>query len=104
MGFPLKYFLHSKRFKFVKMTPLFTEQQRFTQWWVWVLLIGIGILPILAIYYQFVLGEEFGDNPMSNWGVVLFAIPVFGAILLFSFMRLKTEITHKEIRMSFIPF
>lgn len=86
------------------MTTLFKEDQRFTQWWLWLILIPIGILPVVGIVQQLILGEEFGDNPMSDFGLILFAVFVFALLGLFLMMRLKTEIDQNEIRLSFFPF
>lgn len=82
----------------------FKEEQKFTQWWLWIVLIGIGILPIFGMYKQLILGEKFGDNPMSDFGLIIFCVIIFGVIALFWFMRLKTEIDENEIRMKFFPF
>ncbi|MDI1322579.1 MAG: hypothetical protein PSV36_07495 [Algoriphagus sp.] len=86
------------------MNALFKEQQRFTQWWLWLILIPIGVLPVVGIFQQLILKEEFGDNPMSDFGLILFAVFVFALLGLFLMMRLKTEIDQTEIRISFIPF
>lgn len=82
----------------------FKEEQKFTQWWLWLILIGIGILPIFGMYKQLIIGEKFGDKPMSDFGLIIFAVFVFGLIAMFWMMRLKTEIDQNEIRMSFFPF
>lgn len=82
----------------------FKEEQKFTQWWLWLILIGTGTFPIVGMYKQLILGEKFGDKPMSDLGLIVFAASVFGLIALFGFMRLKTEIDQKEIRMRFTPF
>jgi hypothetical protein len=82
----------------------FKEEQKFTQWWLWLILIGTGILPIFGIYKQLFIGEKFGDKPMSDLGLIIFALFVFGLIAMFWLMRLKTEIDQTEIRMSFFPF
>ena len=42
----------------------FQEEQKFTQWWLWVILILTGIFPIFGMYKQFVLGESFGNKPL----------------------------------------
>jgi hypothetical protein len=86
------------------MKTEFKEEQKFTQWWLWLLLIGIGILPIIGIYKQFIIGEDFGSKPMNDTGLIIFSLFVFGLIALFWCMRLKTEIDTKEIRMRFFPF
>jgi len=82
----------------------FQETQKFSQWWLWVILIGIGIIPLYGLYKQVFLGEPFGDNPMSNSGLIAFSALMFGTIAFFLFMNLKTEIDEKEIRIAFIPF
>lgn len=82
----------------------FKEEQKFTQWWLWIILIGIGIIPIFGIYKQLILGEKFGDNPMSDFGLILFCLFSFSILALFWFIRLKTEIDQGEIRINFSPF
>lgn len=82
----------------------FKEEQKFTQWWLWLILFGIGVLPIIGIYKQLILGEKFGDKPMSGFGLIIFCVFIFGLIAIFWFMRLKTEIDQNEIRMNFFPF
>lgn len=83
---------------------LFKEEQRFTQWWLWLLLIGIGVIPLFGIYNQLILGEDFGDNPMSDMGLVLFSIFIYLMILLFLSIKLKTVISTNEIYFRFNPF
>ncbi len=85
------------------MKPLFTETQKFTQWWLWLLLLGIAYLPINGIYHQLYLGEEYGSKPMSDLGLIVFSIFVFLLIAFFYFLQLKTEITSEEITMKFFP-
>lgn len=82
----------------------FEETQVFTQWWLWLILIGIGLIPIIGIYKQLILGEKFGNNPMSALGLILFSIVVFALIGLFWLMKLKTEIDQNEIQIRFFPF
>lgn len=82
----------------------FKEEQKFTQWWLWLILIGTGIFPLIGMYKQLILGEKFGDKPMSDLGLIVFSVFIFGIIVLFGLMRLKTEIDQKEIRMRYTPF
>jgi len=82
----------------------FKEEQKFTQWWLKVILSIIGIIPVYAIYKQLILKEKFGDNAMSDLGLVIFCVIIFSLITMFLFIRLKTEINQNEIRMSFFPF
>ncbi len=82
----------------------FIEVQKFNQWWLRIFLIGLACLPLFGLYQQVYRGIPFGDNPMSNTGLVIFTLFVFGLIALFAKMRLTTEIDEKEIRMRFFPF
>ena len=85
------------------MSKAFKETQKFSQWWLWLILLFIGALPILGIYKQLIIGEKFGDKPISDLGLIIFAVFVFSLIAMFWFMQLKTEIDQNEIRMRFFP-
>lgn len=85
------------------MKKLFEEKQKFTQWWLWLILIIILLIPSFGIYKQFVLKEELGDHPSSNLGMVLFLISIVVLIAFFLLIQLKTEITEAEIRVRFFP-
>lgn len=86
------------------MKIVFKEEQKFTQWWLWIILIGIGIIPVLGMYKQFIIGEKFGDKPMFDEGLILFGVFILGLNVLFFFIRLSTEIDKSEIRLCFFPF
>ena len=85
------------------MKLLFTETQKFTQWWLWLLLLGIGSIPVYGIYQQFVLDTPFGSNPMSDNGLIGFSFLIYLVIVFFFFVKLKTEITSEEIKINFFP-
>jgi hypothetical protein len=85
------------------MSIVFKETQKFSQWWLWLILIAIGALPVSGLYKQLYLNEAFGDKPMSDLGLIIFAVFVFSLIAMFWFMQLKTEIDQNEIRMRFFP-
>ena len=82
----------------------FQEEQKFTQWWLWLILIGVGMIPVFGIYKQLIIGEKFGDKPISDNGLIVFTLFTFGILALFWFMRLKTKIDENEIQMNFFPF
>jgi len=86
------------------LETLFTEKQKFTQWWLWLLLLGIGMIPTIGIYKQLFIGEEFGSKPMSDLGLVVFSLIIYVVIALFWFMKLETIITNTTIKMRFFPF
>ncbi|PZQ82215.1 MAG: hypothetical protein DI548_12205 [Flavobacterium johnsoniae] len=83
---------------------LFTERQRFKQWWLWFILLGINGLFLFGVIKQVVGGEPYGDKPMSNTGLILTtALTVFLTFLFVSF-RLETIIRKDGIYVRFFPF
>ncbi len=82
----------------------FFEEQRFTQWWLWIILCAITMIPVYGIFKQIILGEPFGNKPMSDSGLVIFAIVMFGALWFFSLIKMTTLINEESIRMEFFPF
>jgi hypothetical protein len=86
------------------MEILFKEVQRFTEWWLWLILIAIGAISIVGLYKQFVLKKPFGDHPMSNIGLVLSALFIFAFIAFFAVIKLITVIDNKGISIYFSPF
>lgn len=82
----------------------FKEAQKFQQWWLKLIFILIGIIPIWGIYTQLIKGEVFGNKPMSDFGLIIFSIFIFALIIMLWSMRLKTEIDENEIRVYFFPF
>lgn len=83
---------------------LFSEKQKFNQWWIWLIILGFDGLYFLAIIQQVFFGVQFGSKPASNvallisCGVMLIVTAVF-----FSF-RLETEIDSYGIHVRFFPF
>ena len=86
------------------MKTEFKEEQKFNQWWLWLILIPMGVLPLIGIYKQLILGEKLGDNPMSDISLLIFSIIMFSLIGLFLIMKLKTSIDKNGINMHFFPF
>jgi len=91
---------------------LFSEEQRFTQWWLWAILI-FTLLAVFApfangIYLQEVLNAPPGDNPMTTEGLIVTGIAsllIVGIIfLLFVYAKLEIKITDKCIMVAFPPF
>ena len=83
---------------------LFQERQRFNQWWIWLLLIGITLIPVYGIYRQILKGHAFGDQPMSDWGLIVFLLFMLLFDLFFYLMQLRTQIDSTAIHFRFFPF
>ena len=82
---------------------LFSEKQRFKQWWLWLILLGINGLYIYGLYEQVVVGQQFGDKPMSNSGLFITYGVIFSLTILFLNFRLDTKIQIDRIYVRFFP-
>lgn len=83
---------------------LFAEKQRFKQWWLWLILLGINGLFLFGVYKQVIGGQQFGDNPMSNTGLLIATGLTIALTLLFVSFRLDTIIKKDGIYVRFFPF
>jgi hypothetical protein len=83
---------------------LFTERQKFKQWWLWLLLLSINGLFLFGVYKQVIDGQQFGDKPMSNAGLLVTAGLTILLTLLFVNFRLDTNIKNDGIYVRFFPF
>lgn len=86
------------------MQIAFKEEQKFSQWWLWLILTSLGILPFVGIYKQFIVGEPFGDKPIPNTGLIILSVVIFLMVGLFLVMRLQTTIDATGIEMRYFPF
>lgn len=79
------------------MKPLFTEKQRFNQWWLWLLLAVSSATPIIIMF------KEYSNNTVSSnnlWALII----IFLAIILFAVLRMKTVVTKENIQLTQYPF
>lgn len=83
---------------------LFTERQRFKQWWLWLILLGINGLFLFGVFRQVIGGQQFGDKPMSNIGLLITAVLTIFLTILFLNFRLDTLIKKDGIYVRFFPF
>ncbi len=83
---------------------LFQEKQKFTQWWLWVILMGVAVIPTYGLYKQLILEEPFGNNPMPNFVLVILLFFILALPFLFWLMELRTEIDSEAIRFHYFPF
>lgn len=82
---------------------LFSETQKFKQWWIWVILIGINGTILFGIYQQLFLDQQFGNKPMSDVGLIItgiFITLISGTFFLF---KLETQIKEDGIYVRFFP-
>jgi len=83
---------------------LFSERQKFKQWWLLAILLCVNSLFIFGICKQIILGQQFGDKPMSDTGLLI----ITGLFLLLTILiftsRLDTLIKGDGIYVRFFPF
>lgn len=83
---------------------LFSESQKFKQWWLWLLLLGVNGIFILGVWQQVIGGKAFGDNQMGNNGLLIVTALVLLLTVLFAVFRLDTQIRKDGIYVRFFPF
>jgi hypothetical protein len=81
----------------------YKEEQRFSQWWLWILSIGIGVILVYGIYKQIILGQPIGDKPISNISLILFSIFMFIVLSFLWLLKLTTVIDSDSITINFFP-
>ncbi len=82
----------------------FTEKQRVSQWWIWLLVGMIDLVFIYAFIQQIIYGIDFGNHPINDSGLIIVLILIIILnFMLFSF-GIKTRITSKTIYFKFFPF
>ncbi len=91
---------------------IYKESQKFKEPAIWIGLIISGLVVIgifgLGFYRQIIQGRQFGNNPMSDTGLIvtltLVLILFLLMFLLFGFANLTTEIDRHRIAFRFFPF
>ena len=86
------------------MKLLFEEQQKFTQWWLWLLLATVAIVPFYAFFQMLFISDDFGENLLSDKSVLVTFLVFMIVIVFFLVVKLKTEIDQEELRLRFLPF
>ncbi len=84
---------------------IFNETQRFTQWFIWLLIAAILLLLGYCCYQWYVLGVSVDSVSPNDIGEQLLVIVCLLAVpVLFFFLRLNTQIDEKGIHYQFVPF
>ena len=94
------------------MKTYFKEEQRFTQPWLWIVLVlalSAATVPVAAgLYVQLIKGEPFGNNPTSDENlIIIFSLVMLftvGIIALFWKTKLVTEVRSDGLYVRFPPF
>lgn len=84
--------------------PAFTETQRFDQWWIRLLFLGLNGLFAVALWRQLVQGIPFGDHALPDGLLVVMALLMAAGTYLFTRMRLETRVDDSGIALRFAPW
>ncbi len=83
---------------------IFSERQRFRQWWLWIILFVLPGIFLYGSYRQIILKIPFGNNPASDTMLLALSAVFILLWLLFFISRLDTEISDKGISVRLYPF
>ena len=84
---------------------MFSERQRFRQWWLWSLILIAPGISVWAVIQQVVIGFPFGDNPVPDYLLMTLLIVVGGGLPLFMYTAgLDTEVGDSGLSVRFRPF
>ncbi|MFC5270854.1 hypothetical protein [Adhaeribacter terreus] len=81
---------------------LFSEKQRFTQWWLWLILLSTFAMPSYLMYEQLQEPAPFTD-PEKNTAIVLLVVIMVPVMLLFALIKLETQISEDGISARLYP-
>lgn len=80
------------------MKALFVEKQRFSQWWIRVILLLLALLPIWICYEQYGFRFPTGDCSMSIGNIILLFLLLYPAICVVGFGKMTTTIDERGIK------
>lgn len=83
---------------------IFSEKQRFRQWWLWLIFLIINGLFLTGAFRQLIIIKQFGDQPMSNTALVISVTVSLLITIFFFILCLETQISDKGIHVRFYPF
>ena len=82
---------------------LFSEKQKFNQWWIWPFFVLTTGLFLYGCVQQLIYKIPFGDNSMSDSGLLFSTVAISSVSALFFVFRLETNITEEAIYVRFFP-
>jgi hypothetical protein len=85
-------------------TTIFSEEQRFSQIWLWVIILGMDIIFFILFFAQF-LGpvRPQTSGPADLFGLILVSLLCLGITGLFICLKLITRVTSQGITVQFLP-
>lgn len=81
----------------------FKEVQRFKQWWIWLILIGLNTLFISLLTLKIFYGVDVGNKPASLVELIIIGAVTVPLSLFFLGLRLHSELRSDGIYLRFSP-
>ncbi len=83
---------------------IFEEKQRFNQWWLWVLMIVVGIIPIGLQIYQIATIKNHLSNDSAMFSLILACFAALLVFVLFFWTTLRTKLDKDGVHVRLSPF
>ena len=83
---------------------IFEEEQRFEQWWLWLLMAGGTAAVVIPFIIQLLTGNPIGNDPAPTIVLGLVSMMMMVLLFMFSTLKLKTYIDQDRIKMSYKIF
>src|ERR671913_328243 len=80
----------------MKAKVLFSEKQRFKQWWLWLILIVVTVLPFFGLYHELQKAEPFTDKA-TNTGFILSLLVILPVPPFLILIALKPKLTKRAL-------
>ena len=80
----------------------FREVQRFRQWWIWAILLGILLLFGYGLFKQLIWGAPWGDRPLPNTALAGITLLLVLFTIWFYQLRLVTEVRDDGLYVHFV--
>jgi hypothetical protein len=74
------------------------------KWWMWALMAGISAIFIFGTIWQVVLGNTFGNNPVSDAVLIITTVIMLIYSITMSTPKLKTCINNVGVYVRYFPF
>lgn len=83
---------------------VFSETQKFSQWWLWLIFLGLNAVFMFLLFQQLTGNEGLADQLMENVPLLLATGFVLLLSILFFNFRLETKIQTDGVYIRFFPF
>lgn len=77
---------------------LFKETQKFTQWWLWLIIVGVLLIPIFLFDWSENLMDQFTSDK------IIPSVISLSLLVLFLSLKMTTTITNTELKVNYVPF